>query len=181
MADLLDLFGRALDACARAGLALACALLAAMALLINVEVLGRYFFNFSTLIADEYTGYFFTWLTMASLLWGLRRGDFLAVDAAVRRLGPRARDACACLAALVGLCVALVLLDATWELLAVSLKFGSRSIQPSQTPLWIPQLALPAGFALLALAYLHEILARARAALTGTAAEKAGGRAPAPP
>ena len=35
---------------------------------------------------------------------------------------------------------------------------NSRSIQPSQTLLWIPQVVMPVGFALLLLAFLHSSL-----------------------
>jgi TRAP-type C4-dicarboxylate transport system permease small subunit len=49
-----------------------------------------------------------------------------------------------------------VLLYATWATFRTSVMFDSRSIQPSQTLLWIPQAVMPAGFLLLALAFLQS-------------------------
>ncbi len=51
-----------------------------------------------------------------------------------------------------------MLLYATWATFRTSLMFDSRSIQPSQTLLWIPQVVMPVGFALLLLAFLHSSL-----------------------
>ena len=50
---------RLMDRLARLGRTVSSALLILMVILINVEVLGRYFFKVSTLIADEYSAYFF--------------------------------------------------------------------------------------------------------------------------
>ena len=57
------------------------------------------------------------------------------------------------IAAAAGLFVSLVLAFACLGLVGSNLRFGSVSIQPSQTPLWIPQLVLPAGLLWLALNY----------------------------
>lgn len=151
----LDLVGRLLDRTARYLVGVAAVLLVAMAVLINVEVVGRYFFSFSTLISDEYSGYFFTWITMLCLLYALRSGRMLNVDTLVGRLAPRLRQAVECLGAAVGVFVCAVMADATWGTVAVSWMFDSRSIQPSQTPLYLPQAVMPAGFALLGLGYLE--------------------------
>lgn len=152
----LDLIGRLFDRLALLLVGLAAALLVAMALLINVEVLGRYFFSFSTLISDEYSGYFFTWITMLCLLYALRSGRMLSVETLVQRLSPRPRQVLEVLGAGIGVFVCAVMADATWGTLSLSWLFDSRSIQPSQTPLWIPQAVMPAGFALLGLGYLEN-------------------------
>ncbi|TMH65224.1 MAG: TRAP transporter small permease subunit [Betaproteobacteria bacterium] len=84
--------------------------------------------------------------------------QFLRVESLVARLGRRARAASELLAALVGLTVALVCVYATGTLLLAAWRFGTVSIQPSATPLWIPQLALPLAFAWLCVLYVHQIV-----------------------
>lgn len=137
-------------------------LLAAMAVLINVEIIARYVLNTSTLIADEYSGYLFVWSTLLGFGYALQNGQFLRVETLVTRLGRRGQLASELLAAIAGLLVALVCTYATSLLLLAALRFGTRSIQPSATPLWIPELLLPLAFAWLCVLYLHQIVVALR-------------------
>ena len=57
-----------------------------MVLLINFEVLGRYFFGFSTLIADEYSAYFFVGCTFLGFSYSFRQGHFLRVKHSIEPL-----------------------------------------------------------------------------------------------
>lgn len=138
---------------------LASLLLLAMGLLINVEVFGRYFFSFSTLISDEYSGYLFSWMTLICFFYALRTEHLLRVDALVSGLRGRMRDLMGVLAALIGLAVSLILTQATFTMWHTNWMFNSVSLQPSQTPLYIPQLIMPLGFGLLALGYLERLVA----------------------
>jgi TRAP-type C4-dicarboxylate transport system permease small subunit len=137
-------------------------LLVAMLVLINVEVVARYVFNSSTLIADEYGGYLMAWITMLGAVHILRADRHLTMTALVDRLSPRTRNATAIVAAVIGLGICVVLLYATGVLVGNSTRFASRSIQPSATPLVWPQLIMPVGYALLCLAYVEEIARRLR-------------------
>lgn len=128
-----------------------------MVVLINVEVAARYLFSTSTLIADEYSGYLFVWLTLLGFSYALQSGQFLRVEGLIKRLSAPWRRVADLLTGVVGLIVSLVCIYATWSLFAGSWQFGSRSIQPSATPLWMPQLLLPVAFALLVPFYLHAI------------------------
>jgi TRAP-type C4-dicarboxylate transport system permease small subunit len=137
-------------------------LLVALLALINVEVVARYVFNTSTLIADEYGGYLMAWITMLGAVHILRADRHLTMTAFVDRLSPRAQNVAGIVAAVIGLGICLVLLYATGVLVGNSARFASRSIQPSATPLLWPQLILPVGYALLSLAYVEEIARRLR-------------------
>ena len=155
----LQTVGRALERSSRWSCDFAGWLLAAMAVLINVEVVARYVLNTSTLIADEYSGYLFVWSTLLGFGYALQTGQFLRVESLVTRLGRRGRLASELLAAIAGLVVALVCTYATSLLLLAALRFGTRSIQPSATPLWMPELLLPLAFAWLCVLYVHQIVA----------------------
>jgi TRAP-type C4-dicarboxylate transport system permease small subunit len=137
-------------------------LLIALLVLMNVEVVARYVFNTSTLIADEYGGYLMAWITMLGAVHILRADRHLTMTAFVDRLSPRARNRAGIVSALIGLGICVVLLYATSVLVGNSARFGSRSIQPSATPLVWPQLIMPLGYALLCLAYVEEIARRLR-------------------
>lgn len=142
------------------------AMLVAMAVLINIEVVARYGFNISTLIADEYGGYLFVWMTLLGFAHALRSGQFLRVEAVVVRLGPRRRAACDLASAIVGMAVAGIATWSSLQLFMTSWRFGTVSIQPSATPLWIAQIAVPVGLAWVTLCYVDLVL-RAGRALTG--------------
>jgi len=141
-------------------MAIASLLLVAMAVLIVVEVAGRYLFGFSTLIADEYSEYMFVWMTFLGFAYALRTGQFLNVDIAVRRLPAFGRRLSDMLAGIAGVAVTAVLAWGSWQTVAVSIAFGTRSPQQSETLLWLPQIMMPIGMAVLALCFL-ELAVRA--------------------
>jgi len=143
-------------------------MLVAMAVLINIEILVRGTMGRSTLIADEYSGYLFVWLTLLGFAHALHGGAFLRVEALVNRLPRRWRAWTDVLNGLVGLSVALVCTYATSSLVLASLRFGTLSIQPSATPLWLPQLALPLGFGVLCLLYAGVTFSSLRRAIGAT-------------
>ncbi len=146
---------RALDLIQWVGLALGAGMIAAMAILMNVEIAGRTLFGVSTQIADEYAGYFFTGATLLCFLPALREGRFLRVDGLVGRLPLRPRAIAELFAAVIGAVTCAVLADATFDLAAASYAFGTRSLQPSQTLLVVPQAIMPFGYALLTIAFLE--------------------------
>ena len=150
--------GKALDRGSRIACDVAGWLLAGMAVLINVEIVLRYVFNSSTLIADEYSGYLFVWSTLLGFGYALQNEQFLKVETLVSRFGPRGQQATAILAALAGLVVAAVCTYATGALFYSSWHFGTASIQPSATPLWLPQIMLPVAFGWLCVIYVYQAL-----------------------
>lgn len=160
MIALVERAGRALGRVEAGLTGLADLLLVALLVLINVEVVARYGFGRSTLIADEYGGYLFVWITMLGALHLLRSDKYLMMTWAVDKLGPAARNRIAIGSAMIGLVVSLVSLHAAIGLVQISWRFGSLSIQPSATPLVWPQLVLPLGYGVLVLAYAEEILRR---------------------
>lgn len=158
MSELLAAVDRALVRMSRLLCAIAGAFLAAMAILINVEIVARYAFNTSTLISDEYSGYLFVGCTLLAFGYAFENGQFLRVDAIVHRLRGRARAGSELVAALAGFAVSAICVHATWGLFEASLALGTRSIQPSATPLWTVQIIVPLAFGWLALLYLGAIV-----------------------
>lgn len=129
-------------------------MLFAMVILMGLEIASRTIFKVSTQISDEYSGYLFTWMSMCGFVYAQRSDRFLRVDSVRAHLSPRVRAAADALAALLGACLVAVLVYATWATFQTSFAFDSRSIQPSQTLLWIPQLIMPVGLGVLFLGFM---------------------------
>ena len=153
---MLRLLSAALDVVERLAIGVSALLLVLMGVLMNTEVGGRYLLGRSTQIADEYAGYLFTAATVLCFVPAVRRGRFLRVDGLLQRTSGALRGSLEILEAVVGAIVSLVLAWATLRLALTSLDYGSVSLQPSQTPLAIPQAVVPFGFALLALAFVER-------------------------
>lgn len=158
---VLDRLRIALDWLAAALLALSMLLLAAMLVLINVEVAGRYLFAYSTLISDEYSGYLFTWIVLCGFLYALRSESLLRVNLVVARTSGRVRDALEVINAACGVALAAIATYGAWQTFSISWLFQTASSHASQTPLYIPQVILPIGMGLLGLAFLEELIRRA--------------------
>lgn len=135
-------------------------LLIALLVLINVEVFGRYFFSYSTLIADEYGGYLYAWMVLLGGVHLLRSDRYLTMTMVVDRLPRFAQNLIGIVGALVGLVVCAISLISTAGLVWTSFQFGTRSGQPSETIVAYPQIAMPLGYGLLCLAYLEELVRR---------------------
>jgi len=140
------------------GMWIATVCLFVMVLLINIEVIGRYFLGFSTLIADEYSAYLFVGCSFLGFAYAFRKGNFLRVNTLLDRLPSH------CLRYFhLGSCIlsSLFSLALTYELIKLpytSYLYHSKSIQPSATPLFIPQLILPIGMASMTIALLSETI-----------------------
>lgn len=160
MTAFLNGFGRVLHFSEGLALKLSALLMLALLALMNIEVLARYLLNRSTLIADEYAGYFYAWIVLLGAVHLLRSDKYLTVMLLIDRLSPRAQNFAAIIAGVVGLAVSLVSLSSTYSIVEQTWMFGTRSMQPSATPLIYPQAAMLIGYGLLSLAYIEEILRR---------------------
>lgn len=156
------MLNRLADGAARLSLASASLLVAAIAVLVNVEVVCRYAFGTSTLVADEYAAYGFALMVYLGMVHAVRHDALIRIDipgrwsAFVARRGPRLFGALATLA------LNLVLLYALVQTLAASVRFQSRSIQVSKTLLAWPQGLVVAAVVLLVLVSAVALVQAAR-------------------
>lgn len=160
MTAFLTILGRVLHLCEGLALKLSALLMLALLVLMNVEIFARYLFGRSTLIADEYAGYFYAWIVLLGAVHLLRSDKYLTVTLLTDRLSSRARNIAAIFAGLIGLAVSVISLVSTYAIVQQTWMFGTRSVQPSATPLIYPQAAMLVGYGLLSLAYTEEILRR---------------------
>lgn len=153
--------GRGLDRLGDYFLIAAATMLLLMLALLGVEIFDRAVLKSSTQIADEYSGYLFTWATMLCFLYAQRSGRLLRVEVLRNRMSPKGKACADSAADLLAAVLCGVLVYATWATFRGSLQFGSVSIQPSQTPLAYPQIMMPVGLGILGLSFLHSGLSLA--------------------
>jgi len=150
--------GRLFDRLGDMLVAVSTIMLLLMVVLMGIEIGYRTLFSASTQVADEYSGYLFTWITLCCFLYAQRSDRFLRVDSLRNRWSPRVRAAADSIGSFLSAGLTAVLLYATWATFKTSMEFNALSIQYSQTRLWIPQAIMPVGFALLLLAFVHSAI-----------------------
>ena len=147
---------RALDWIFHLAGVLSAILLAAIAVLTFVQIVGR---SLGYLISTgtEFAGFCMAASIFLALAWTLRSGGHIRVTLFVQKLGPGARWAveiwCLATAAFAVGIFAYSAVMMTWD----SYRFGSVSVGMVPVPLWIPQTAMVAGVVLLELAILEQL------------------------
>jgi TRAP-type C4-dicarboxylate transport system permease small subunit len=153
---------RLADAIARVSLGIACVLAAAIFVLVNVEVICRYVFGISTLVADEYGAYAFAGMVYLGMVHALHQDALIRIDIPGRWQHFVTRPALKLFAAVAALALNLILLYAGYLTFAASLRFQSRSIQASKTLLAWPQGLMLAGLALLVVVSIAVVVRTTR-------------------
>lgn len=140
-----------------------CALfLVAMIVLIGAETVARNVFGTSLQVTDEVGGYLLVALTFLSMPVAEAHGAFHRVELIQSRLNPSARIVSQIAFDLMSLIASGLV---TWQLTRLVLNsWRAEDVAPTplQTPLWMPQTAMAVGMALLCLALIRTIVAKAR-------------------
>jgi TRAP-type mannitol/chloroaromatic compound transport system permease small subunit len=145
---------RLLDAVDRLSLLggwMAAVCIAAILVLIVAEVLARNLFNYSIDFAWEFSAYFMGAAFMLGAGYALRAGAQIRVNLLLENVPRPLARAIDLFATLVGIVVAAFLTYALVDMTWLSWTRNSRSVQPSDLPLWIPQASLAVGSLLLTL------------------------------
>lgn len=123
-------------------------------------VINRYILNSPLLWADEVIGYFLVGIVMFGAAEAYRRNDHIAIDLLSSKASGMSARALAVLSDLAVMAFAAVLGISTWEAVTFAYGFGIYSSGSIEIAMWIPQLPLLAGAALLALAALEKFSGR---------------------
>ncbi len=124
----------------------------------SLSVFRRYVLSDPLLGADALTGFLVVAIVMLGAAEALRRGDHIRIDILFHHAGQRTRWWLELISFLAVLGFAVLLFRTAWHSVAFSRRFGAYSTGELELPLWIPQLLLPIGAALLALAALAGLL-----------------------
>lgn len=118
--------------------------------LVAVEVIGRNLFAFSTMIADEYSGYLCGAAIMFGGAYALAQDVFIHVDIVYRFFRGKFKRIVDALCALTALAYCGVLLKYCGSAVIYAYQNGTTSNTIAFTPLYIPQMALAIGIIMLA-------------------------------
>ncbi len=129
-------------------------------LLIIVEIILRTFFKTSTLIADEYSAYFFVVVVMLGIPYTLKENGHIRISLLTSRFPEKLRMVFEVLAILIALSLSLFVLyhSVLMAYDAYTLEMTADSI--AETPIYIPQLVIPIGFLLFSLQFISELIKR---------------------
>lgn len=121
-------------------------LLAGMTIITFTQVVARYVFNTGAIWALELTTFFFAWLVILGISYGVRIHSHIGVDAFVKLLGTPAQRIVGLLAILAGLTYAFLMLFGSWEhAFGVTFEFDFVT-EDLKIPQWIPLSVLVFGF-----------------------------------
>ncbi|WP_457607760.1 TRAP transporter small permease subunit [Nitratifractor sp.] len=143
-----------------AGAILSSLLLIALVGLITVEIVGRSFFDYSTMLADEYSGYFFLALVYLGLAYTFREEGHIRITIVRSRLPEGGRRLLDIFAAALTLAIFLYALRYSWDFMMESKEMEMLSEGVSETPLWLTQIPVVVGLGLFALAVAAYLLRR---------------------
>jgi len=130
----------------------------AMTLLIFTEIIARGIFNTSTLICDEYTGYFVAGMTFCGGAYAMSKGSFLRVDILYQGFRGRFKKVIDIINTLLALVFILFLIKFSWAVFSYSLSGHVVSIYTSRTLLAIPQSVMVIGCVLLLIQAVIELV-----------------------
>ncbi len=148
---------KAAEASVTFGLRLAEIAIFGMVLLIAADVICRNIFRFSLLISDEISGYLLVVMTFCGAGYSLRSGALLRIEFLLFSLPRRARAVVDVIYDLLAMVVTATLL---YELGRLTWSTWERKMVAAtliETPLWIPQLAMPLGCAILLIAFMLDL------------------------
>ena len=154
---MMSLVDRAMRWLANLGLWVAGFAVLSMVFLITVEVAGRKLFGFSTLVADEFSGYLLVVTTFMGGAYTLKMKGFTRMEAVYSHLKGTARWMVDLAFNLVSLVFLMIIDYWLWVHILSSYRSGFTSISIFQTPLYIPQLFMGIGVALLVIQVVLEI------------------------
>lgn len=136
---------------------IAACLLVLTGLFLTWEVVARYFFNAPTIWAAELSQLCLIWACPLAMAWVLSTRRHIRVTALTAQASRRMRLRLEIFALLVILVFSLVVVAYGYSIFQDSLMRGRTSGTMLDPPAWIPEAAIPAGFALLALSCLANI------------------------
>jgi TRAP-type C4-dicarboxylate transport system permease small subunit len=128
--------------------------LVVMLALIMAEVIARSFFSISLQFVDEYAAYTLVWVTFLGMSVALHDGALFRVGIIYDRLRPLAQTALQVVWDVLALVFSSI---STWACLRQVISTHEREMVSQTvlaTPLWIPQLVMPVGGALVVLVLL---------------------------
>lgn len=160
----------ALEAISQALFWLVALLVPAMALIVTYEVVVRYAFGRPTIWVTEIASYMLVAVAFLGASWTLKCGGHIRMDLLIEIGGPRLRATSDIAMFAVATLVSAALAWTGWNMAIANYNFGWNASTLLSTPLWIPQMLIPVGSAML----LVQSLIGLADAVSGRASKEEG-------
>jgi TRAP-type C4-dicarboxylate transport system permease small subunit len=154
-------FGRALDALYDATAALAALAMVLLLVMVLLSIVSRQI-GFNIAGIDAYAGYMMAAAGFLALAHTLKKGEHIRVTLLLSALHGKRRRALELWALFAASVLALLLAGYSCKLAWQSYTFHDISTGNDATPLWLPQLTMAVGAAVLAIAFLDELVLELR-------------------
>lgn len=128
-----------------------------MTLIVGYAVVGRYILNRPIGWSEEMAMYLVVWAVFLGAAYALKEEAHIGVDIVISRIKPPWKKVVLIFHYLVGLLFFSILFFKGIQMVSLSVKMGALSIA-IDFPLYIPQLAVPVGAAMLFLQCLGKLL-----------------------
>ena len=152
---------RLLDILYSSAAALAALCMVGLLVMVLLSIVSRQL-NFHVPGTDAYAGYLMAAAGFLSLAHTLKKGEHIRVTLLLNHLQGRARRALEIWALAAASALALLSAAYSARLVWQSRLFNDISTGNDATPLWLPQLAMAAGTAILAIAFVDELVLELR-------------------
>ncbi len=130
----------------------------ALTVLITTEIVARSFFNVSTMIADEYSGYFYLASIFLGLGYTFKEDGHIRINILTVKLSKASIRYIDIFAGIITLSLLLFILYFSVKMVIESYSFDMVSETVSETPIYLTQLAIPIGLFMFCLAVLAFII-----------------------
>jgi len=135
-------------------------LFVALVLLVMTEIIGRSFFDYSTMLADEYSGYFYLGAVFFGLAFTLNENVHIRINIVTSRLSENKQRYIDILAGILATLILSFALYYSYLFMMDSYEMGMLSENVSETPLYLTQIPIVIGMALFVFASFTFTLSR---------------------
>jgi TRAP-type C4-dicarboxylate transport system permease small subunit len=153
----MDTFSNLVNKLCKGGAYLSGFFLVALVLMILTEIFLRSFFDISTMIADEYSGYFYLASIFLGLAYTFNENGHIRINIVTSKLSKKSNRKIDIFAGIITVAVLVFALYRTILLAYDSYDLEMYSEAVSETPIYLTQLAMPIGIFLFILAVIAFI------------------------
>ncbi len=133
----------------------------ALVVLILVEIFGRGLFNYSTMLADEYSGYFYLSAVFFGLAYTFADNGHIRINIITSRLSENSKRWVDIFAGVLNTLVLIFALFYSYKFMLDSKEMEMVSEGVSETPIWLTQIPMSIGlamFVLVCVAFVYKRL-----------------------
>jgi TRAP-type C4-dicarboxylate transport system permease small subunit len=135
-------------------------LFVALVVLVMTEIIGRSFFDYSTMLADEYSGYFYLGAVFFGLAFTFNEKGHIRINIVTSRLGENKQRYIDIVAGALATLILSFALFYSYLFMIDSYEMGMLSENVSETPLYLTQIPIVIGMALFVLTSFTFTLSR---------------------